>query len=228
MATSGSASGRPASRCRGGNQKPNIVGATNAATSSCAPSAAAQRPAASREPRASGTASRQPLAVRAPQPPEPREGEHEHRRPAQQPVLAVDEQRDQPVGALEVAARKVRVGGALAGRVGGVRRRAAVERLVEGHVERHGEQRQLDGPHRQGPARRPPERARRHRADHHARPARTWCRATAARRAARSRGTPPPGRPAHAGAAPAAPRPRAPRPRPAPGRRRCRRPGTGG
>jgi hypothetical protein len=57
MATSGSASGRPASRWRGGNQKPNIVGATNAATSSCAPSAAAQRAAATREPRASGTAS---------------------------------------------------------------------------------------------------------------------------------------------------------------------------
>ena len=42
MATSGIASGSPASRWRGGNQKPNIVGATNAATTSCAPSAAAQ------------------------------------------------------------------------------------------------------------------------------------------------------------------------------------------
>ena len=109
---------------------------------------------------------RQPLAVRVPQPPQSREGEHEHRRPAQQPVLAVDEECHQPVGALEVAARKVRAGGALAGRVGGVRRRAAVERLVEGHVERHREQRQLHGPHGQGPARRPPERARRHCADH--------------------------------------------------------------
>jgi hypothetical protein len=56
MATSGSDSGRAASRCRGGNQKPNIVGATNAATTSCAPSAAAHRAVARRTARTPGTA----------------------------------------------------------------------------------------------------------------------------------------------------------------------------
>ena len=74
-ATSGTASGSAASRWRGGNQKPNIVGARNAATSSCAPSAAAQSPAVSSISRTSGHGARQPLAVRAPQPPEPGEGE---------------------------------------------------------------------------------------------------------------------------------------------------------
>jgi hypothetical protein len=56
QATSGTASGSAASRWRGGNQKPNIVGARNAATSSCAPSAAAQSPAASSISRTPGTA----------------------------------------------------------------------------------------------------------------------------------------------------------------------------
>ncbi len=56
MATSGTASGSPASRWRDGNQKPNIVGATNAATTSCAPSAAAQSAADSWISRTPGTA----------------------------------------------------------------------------------------------------------------------------------------------------------------------------
>ena len=54
-ATSGTASGSDASRCRGGNQKPNIVGARKA-TISCAPSAAAQSPAATSISRTPGTA----------------------------------------------------------------------------------------------------------------------------------------------------------------------------
>ena len=45
-ATKGTAIKSPPSRCRGGNQKPNIVGARNAATSTCAPSATAHRSAA--------------------------------------------------------------------------------------------------------------------------------------------------------------------------------------
>jgi hypothetical protein len=56
MATSGTASGRAASRWRGGNQKPNIVGATNVATRSCAPRTAAQSVAASSIARTPGTA----------------------------------------------------------------------------------------------------------------------------------------------------------------------------
>ena len=56
MATSGTASGSPAIRWRGGNQKPNIVGATNAATTSWAPSAAAQSAAATSMSRTPGTA----------------------------------------------------------------------------------------------------------------------------------------------------------------------------
>ena len=54
-ATSGMASGSDASRCRGGNQKPNIVGARKA-TISWAPSAAAQSPAATSISRTPGTA----------------------------------------------------------------------------------------------------------------------------------------------------------------------------
>ena len=111
---------------------------------------------------------RQPLTMGAPQPPQAREGQHEQRRPAQQPVVAIEEQGDQPVGALQVAARRVGVGRALAGYVRGVRRGAAVERLVERHVERHREERQFDGSDRERPPLRPPELARCHRGDHHA------------------------------------------------------------
>jgi hypothetical protein len=99
----------------------------------------------------------EPLAIRVPQPPESREGQQEHGRPAQQPVLPVDEQRDEPVGALEIAAGKVGFGGALARRIGGVGRGTAVERFVEGHVKGHREQRQLHRSHGKRPARRPPE-----------------------------------------------------------------------
>jgi hypothetical protein len=53
---SGIASGRAASRCRGGNQNPNMVGARKAATTSWAPSAAAQRPPVSSISRRAGTA----------------------------------------------------------------------------------------------------------------------------------------------------------------------------
>ncbi|MEA2365676.1 MAG: hypothetical protein QOI32_1188 [Thermoleophilaceae bacterium] len=108
------------------------------------------------------------VTARAPQPPRAREREREHRRPAEQPVAAVHEQRHQPVGPVEVAAGEGGAGRALAGRVGGVRGRAAVDRLVDRHVQRHREQRQLDGPHRQRPAPGAPERARCERPDHHA------------------------------------------------------------
>jgi hypothetical protein len=56
QATSGIPSGSAASRCRGGNQKPNIVGARKAATTSWAPSTAAQSPATRSVSRTSGTA----------------------------------------------------------------------------------------------------------------------------------------------------------------------------
>jgi hypothetical protein len=55
-AASGTASGSAAIRCRGGNQKPNMVGARKAATSTCAPSAAAHRPAVISISRTPGTA----------------------------------------------------------------------------------------------------------------------------------------------------------------------------
>jgi hypothetical protein len=54
-AISGMASGSDASRCRGGNQNPNIVGARKA-TISWAPRAAAQSPAATSISRTPGTA----------------------------------------------------------------------------------------------------------------------------------------------------------------------------
>lgn len=56
QATNGTARGRAASRCRGGNQNPNIVGARNAATSSCAPNAMAHMEATRSPARRSGTA----------------------------------------------------------------------------------------------------------------------------------------------------------------------------
>lgn len=55
-ASSGTASGSPASRWRGGNQKPNIVGARKAATSTCAPTAATHIVAARSIERSWGTA----------------------------------------------------------------------------------------------------------------------------------------------------------------------------
>ena len=104
MATSGTASGSPASRWRGGNQKPNIVGATNAATTSWAPSAAAQSAAASSISRTPGTACASRSRCECHSHQSAGEGQHEHRRPAQQPVLAVEEEGHQAVAALEVAA----------------------------------------------------------------------------------------------------------------------------
>jgi hypothetical protein len=54
-AISGMASGSDASRCRGGNQNPNMVGARKA-TISCAPRMAAQSPATTSISRTPGTA----------------------------------------------------------------------------------------------------------------------------------------------------------------------------
>jgi hypothetical protein len=112
---------------------------------------------------------REPIAPRAPQPPQPGEREREDGRPAQQPVRAVHEQRHQSVGALQVAARKGRAGRAFPGRVGGVWRGPAVDRLVDRHEQPDREQRQLDRPHCEGSAPRAPDRPRREHADHDAR-----------------------------------------------------------
>ena len=111
----------------------------------------------------------QPLAVRAPQPPQPREDEREYGGPAQQPIVAIEEQRDEAVAAPGVAGGRARIGRALPGDVRGVRRWPAVERLVEGHIERDGEERQLDRSHRECAALGAPELAHREGANHHAR-----------------------------------------------------------
>ena len=158
QATSGIASGSAASRWRGGNQKPNIVGARNAATSSCAAErsrAHARPPARSRA--RSGTAAPAGRGASARATRAPTKASSEHRRPAQQPVLAVDEQGHEPVGALEVAAGEARVGGALAGDVRGIGRGPAVERLVDRHVQRELNSASSTAPDRQRP---PARRAR--------------------------------------------------------------------
>ncbi len=121
-------SGSAASRWRGGNQKPNIVGARNPATTSCAPSTVRQIAAARSSRLSCGTARARWSRLRPVEEPQPGEGEQEERRPAQQAVVAVDEQRDEPVRAVEVAAGEGRVGGASRRRCrrcrGSVRRRA--------------------------------------------------------------------------------------------------------
>ena len=111
---------------------------------------------------------REAVTVRAPQPPQPRERQEEHRRPAEQAVAAVHEQRHEPVRAADVSAREGGVRGRLAGVVGRVRRGPAVDRLVDRHVQRDREQRHLDSAHRERPPPRPPDRAHRERAHHHA------------------------------------------------------------
>jgi hypothetical protein len=112
---------------------------------------------------------RQPVAVRAPQQPEAAEREGEDRRPAQEAVVAIHEQRHQPVGALEVAGGEGGVRRGLSGRFRRVRGRAAVDGLVDRHEERHGEERYLHGADGESPPARPPDRQRRVRAHHHAR-----------------------------------------------------------
>ena len=113
-----------------------------------------------------GQGAREPLAARAHEHPGAHAGEHEDRRPAQQADLAVDQERDQPVGALEVAAGEARVGRALALDVGRVRRRPVVERLVQGDVEDEAEERELGGEQRERAAPRPQQRPCREHADH--------------------------------------------------------------
>jgi len=108
------------------------------------------------------------LAVRAPEPPEPREREAEHRRPAQQAVLAVEEEGHQAIGAVEVAGGEGGVGGALAGAVGGVGGGAAVEGLVETDVEGGAEEGGLDRADGEGAAAGAPEAAGGEEADYEA------------------------------------------------------------
>jgi len=92
---------------------------------------------------------------------QPHAGEHqgEHRRPAQQPVVAVDQQGHEAVGALDVAQREGGVGGRLPAQIGGVGGGPAVQGLVHRHVERHAEEGHLDRPQRErappGPQQRP-------------------------------------------------------------------------
>ena len=111
---------------------------------------------------------RQLLPARSPQPPDARERQQQHRRPAQQAVAAVDEQRHEPIRPLGVSDREGGAGGRLAGVAGRVRRGPAVDRLVDRHVEREREQRHLHGSHRERSPPRPPDRAHREGAHHQA------------------------------------------------------------
>jgi hypothetical protein len=107
-----------------------------------------------------GHGAREPIAAGAPEQPQPREGEQEDRRPAEQAVLAVEEERDQTIGPLQVAARERGVGGRLARDIGGVGGGTAVQGLVDPHVQRHAEERQLDGADGEGSPAHPPQRPR--------------------------------------------------------------------
>jgi hypothetical protein len=103
-----------------------------------------------------GHRARDPLAARVPQPPQPREREGEYGGPAQQPEVPVDEERDEPVEALEVAAREGRVGGGLAFDLGGVGGGAAIQAFVDPHVDRRHYRGKLHRPHRERAAARAP------------------------------------------------------------------------
>ena len=92
---------------------------------------------------------REVLAAGAPEPPQAGEGEREDGGPAEQAVVAVDEEGHQAVGAVEVAAGEGGVGGRLAGVVGVVGGQAAVQRLVDAHVQGHAEERDLHGADRE-------------------------------------------------------------------------------
>ena len=106
-----------------------------------------------------GERAREVLAVGAPEPPHAGEGEREHGGPAEQAVVAVDEEGHQPVGAVEVAAGERGVGGGLAGVVGVIGGHAAVQRLVDAHVEGHAEERDLHRADGERPPARAPEGA---------------------------------------------------------------------
>jgi hypothetical protein len=110
---------------------------------------------------------RHPLASRAPQEPQPHEGEREHRCPAQEAVVAVEEQGHEPVGALEVAEREARIGGGLAGDVSRVGGGAAVDRLVDPHVQGDREERRLGPADRERAPPGSPQPARRDPTHHH-------------------------------------------------------------
>ena len=104
--------------------------------------------------------------MRVPQPPQPHEDECEDGGPAQQSVVAVDEERHEPVGPFGVAAREMGIGGRLAGEVGRIRRQPAVERLVNGNEERRAEARHLGRADREGAPPSAPQRAKCEVADH--------------------------------------------------------------
>ena len=88
-------------------------------------------------------------AAAAPQHERAEQREREDRRPAQHAVVAVDQERHEPVGALDVPERELGAGGGLAGNIGGVGRRAAVEAFVEPDVQRDAEADDLDRGDRQ-------------------------------------------------------------------------------
>ena len=108
---------------------------------------------------------RNSFASGAPQPPQPGERQRQHGRPAQQAVAAVDEQRHQPVRALEMATGKRGVGGRLATHVRGIGGGAPEQPLADRYEQRDAEQRQLDRPDCERAPPCPPQPARGHHAD---------------------------------------------------------------
>ena len=95
---------------------------------------------------------RHPRAARAPQQPGREEAQREHRRPAQQAVVAVDPQRRQARHALQVVDRETGARRAVARSVGGVGREAAEEAVVEREVEDERAEHHLGGGDRRKPA----------------------------------------------------------------------------
>jgi len=94
----------------------------------------------------------EPLTPRAKEKPSAHRGEREHRRPAQQPVVAVDGQGHDAIGAVGDVGGTERVGGGLAGALGGVGGRPSVEPVVHEHVEHHARPEDLGPAEHQQPA----------------------------------------------------------------------------
>jgi len=108
----------------------------------------------------------EPFATRAKEQPGSHRREREHRCPAQQPVLAVDGQGDDAVGAVDDVGGPDRVSGRLAAPLGGVGGRPAVEPVVHQHAEHHARPDDLGAAERKQAAVSAQEPARRRHADH--------------------------------------------------------------
>ena len=115
-----------------------------------------------------GDDAREPLAAGAVQQPRAEQPHDEDRGPAQQPEVAVEEQRRQAVDPADIVERLAGLGRRLALEVGRVRRRAPVQALVDAHVEGGGEQGELDAADRKQRAAGAPQRPDRKSADHEA------------------------------------------------------------